>query len=142
MDLRSILMHLQCELVAERSLVNPLDISWLQYDVLLQLDREHEMLPSKLSLVMGISRTKLSKALKSLKVMGYVRQTPSKSDGRELRTSITESGRRLLEDISLQHTSLYETAIRSMTKDELEVFARLSEKLSSSLKQQRIASHA
>lgn len=142
MDLRSILMHLQCELVAERSLVNPLDISWLQYDVLLQLDREHEMLPSELSLVMGISRTKLSKALKSLKVMGYVRQTPSKSDGRELRTSITESGRRLLEDISLQHTSLYETATRSMTKDELEVFARLSEKLSSSLKQQRIASHA
>lgn len=142
MDLRSILMHLQCELVAERSLVNPLDISWLQYDILLQLDREHEMLPSELSLVMGISRTKLSKALKSLKVMGYVRQTPSKSDGRELRTSITESGRRLLEDISLQHTSLYETAIRSMTKDELEVFARLSEKLSSSLKQQRIASHA
>lgn len=142
MDLRSILMHLQCELVAERSLVNPLDISWLQYDVLLQLDREHEMLPSELSLVMGISRTKLSKALKSLKVMGYVRQTPSKSDGRELRTSITESGRRLLEDISLQHTSLYETAIRSMTKDELEVFARLSEKLSSSLKQKRIASHA
>ena len=142
MDLRSILMHLQCELVAERSLVNPLDISWLQYDVLLQLDREHEMLPSELSLVMGISRTKLSKALKSLKVMGYVRQTPSKSDGRELRTSITESGRRLLEDISLQHTSLYETANRSMTKDELEVFARLSEKLSSSLKQQRIASHA
>lgn len=142
MDLRSILMHLQCELVAERSLVNPLDISWLQYDVLLQLDREREMLPSELSLVMGISRTKLSKALKSLKVMGYVRQTPSKSDGRELRTSITESGRRLLEDISLQHTSLYETAIRSMTKDELEVFARLSEKLSSSLKQQRIASHA
>lgn len=142
MGLRSILMHLQCELVAERSLVNPLDISWLQYDVLLQLDREHEMLPSELSLVMGISRTKLSKALKSLKVMGYVRQTPSKSDGRELRTSITESGRRLLEDISLQHTSLYETAIRSMTKDELEVFARLSEKLSSSLKQQRIASHA
>lgn len=142
MDLRSILMHLQCELVAERSLVNPLDISWLQYDVLLQLDRDHEMLPSELSLVMGISRTKLSKALKSLKVMGYVRQTPSKSDGRELRTSITESGRRLLEDISLQHTSLYETAIRSMTKDELEVFARLSEKLSSSLKQQRIASHA
>lgn len=142
MDLRSILMHLQCELVAERSLVNPLDISWLQYDVLLQLDREHEMLPSELSLVMGISRTKLSKALKSLKVMGYVRQTPSKSDGRELRTSITESGRRLLEDISLQHTSLYETTIRSMTKDELEVFARLSEKLSSSLKQQRIASHA
>ena len=135
-------MHLQCELVAERSLVNPLDISWLQYDVLLQLDREHEMLPSELSLVMGISRTKLSKALKSLKVMGYVRQTPRKSDGRELRTSITESGRRLLEDISLQHTSLYETAIRSMTKDELEVFARLSEKLSSSLKQQRIASHA
>ena len=99
------------------------------------------MLPSDLSIIMGISRTKLSKALKSLKTMGYVRQTPSESDGRELHTSITESGRQLLEDISLQHTSLYETAIESMTKDELEEFARLSDKLSTNLKQQRIARH-
>lgn len=141
MDVRSILIHLQCELVAERALVNPHGVSWLQYDVLLQLDREHRMLPSDLSIIMGISRTKLSKALKSLKTMGYVRQTPSESDGRELHTSITESGRQLLEDISLQHTSLYETAIESMTKDELEEFARLANKLSTSLKQQRIARH-
>lgn len=134
-------MYLQCELVAERALVNPLDISWLQYDILLQLDRVHRILPSELSIIMGISRTKLSKALKSLRVMGYIRQTPSESDGRELHTSITDSGKRLLEDISLQHTSLYETAVKSMTRVELEEFARLSDKLSTGLKQQRIARH-
>lgn len=31
------LMQLQCELVAERNLVNPNEISWLQYDILMAL---------------------------------------------------------------------------------------------------------
>ena len=134
-------MHLQCELVAERAVVNPLDISWLQYDVLMQLEREVHMLPSELSSIMGVSRTKLSKALKGLKMMGYVCQTPSKVDGRELCTSITESGRNLLKNISLQHTSLYEIAIASMTTDELDAFACLCEKFSTGLKRQRLARH-
>lgn len=33
-DLYNTLMYLQCELVAERNLVNPEEISWLQYDIL------------------------------------------------------------------------------------------------------------
>ena len=33
-DLYNTLMNLQCELVAERNLVNPEQISWLQYDIL------------------------------------------------------------------------------------------------------------
>ncbi|WP_201775035.1 MarR family winged helix-turn-helix transcriptional regulator [Corynebacterium uterequi] len=127
--------------MAERTQVNPFGISWLQYDALLRLDRERGMLPSELAVILGISRTKLSKALKSLKVLGYVSQTPSSTDGRELCTSVTDHGRGLLDTISRQHTTLYETAAQSMTSDELETFARLSEKLSSRLEQQRIARH-
>lgn len=138
MDLKTSLFHLQCELVAERSLVNPKNISWLQYDILFQLMKEKDILPSKLSIILGVSRTKLSKALQSLKSSGYIRQSPNPYDGRELCTSITEDGKRLLVDISAKHTALYQTASKVLTQEEQEAFARLSDKLSAALKEERV----
>ena len=138
MDLKATLIDLQCELVAERSLANPKDISWLQYDVLYHLNREGEMLPSDLSLILGITRPKLSKALKGLKSMGYVEQYPNKLDGRELYTSLTTSGKELLQNISQKHSSLYHLALESFSKDEQEEFAILSSKLSDRLRKARL----
>ncbi|MGI6075554.1 MAG: MarR family winged helix-turn-helix transcriptional regulator [Pyramidobacter sp.] len=139
MDLKTSLMNLQCEMVAERTVVNPRHISWLQYDILFQLAKEEEILPSKLSVILGISRAKLSKALKDLKFSGYIRQSPNQTDGRELCTSITEEGRSLLADISAEHTALYHTALKALTKDEQEEFSRLSDKVSSALKAERLS---
>lgn len=139
MDLKTSLMDLQCEMVAERTLVNPQNISWLQYDILYQLKKEGELLPSKLSIILGTSRTKLSKALKDLKSLGYIQQLPNQLDGRELYTSITNDGKCSLADISTRHTALYQTALTSFTKEEQQEFARLSSKLSSGLKKERIA---
>ncbi|EDN8812073.1 MarR family transcriptional regulator, partial [Listeria monocytogenes] len=120
MDLKTSLVDLQCELVAERTLANPKNISWLQYDILHQLDKEEQILPSNLSIILGISRTKLSKALKGLKSLGYVQQLTNQLDGRELYTSITHEGKALLVGISNKHTLLYETALEVLTKDEQE----------------------
>lgn len=142
MDLKTSLMNLQCEMVAERTLVNPKNISWLQYDILFQLMKEKDILPSKLSVILGISRTKLSKALKSLKFSGYICQLPNQSDGRELCTSITEDGKRLIINISANHTALYQTALKAFTQKEQEEFAHLSEKLSSALNEERIANYS
>ncbi len=142
MDLKASLINLQCELVAERALANPKNISWLQYDILFQLTREKDVLPSRLSTVLGISRAKLSKALRGLKLAGYISQSPNQSDGRELRTSITEDGKRLLSDISAKHTALHQAALRVLAREEQEEFARLSDKLSSALKEARLASRA
>lgn len=138
MDLRTVLMHLQCELVAQRNLVNPNNISWLQYDILLQLSKDKQILPSKLSDTLGISRTKLSKALKGLKVSGHIQQLPNQDDGRELFTSISPSGKKLLSDISNQHADLYSSAVNAMNKEEQAEFCRLAAKLSKALKQARI----
>lgn len=135
--LASRLVDLQCELVAERKLVNPQEISWLQYDILLQLAKVDDLLPSQLSVVLGLSRVELSKALKGLKSSGYVIQSPSSLDGRELCTSITDSGRGLLAAISAKHTALHQTALQVFTKQEQEEFARLAEKLSLALKAAR-----
>ncbi|SUX08779.1 Uncharacterised protein [Campylobacter sputorum subsp. bubulus] len=39
MDLKTSLVDLQCEMVAEKNLVNPKQITWLQYDILYQLKK-------------------------------------------------------------------------------------------------------
>ncbi|MBU5307944.1 MarR family transcriptional regulator [Clostridioides mangenotii] len=141
MNLKTSLIDLQCEMVAERTLVNPKNISWLQYDILYQLEKEGEILPSNLSVILGTSRTKLSKALKNLKSLGYIQQLPNQLDGRELYTSITYEGKTLLIGISNKHTSLYQSALKSFTKEEQEEFARLSSKLSSGLRKERIENY-
>lgn len=138
MDLKTSLIDLQCEMVAERNLVNPKQITWLQYDILYQLKKREGLLPSNLSLILGTSRTKISKALKELKVKGYVEQLPNKFDGRELFTSITESGDKLLLDISKKHTTLYKIVLEVMTKEEQEIFADLSQRFSNELMKKRI----
>lgn len=138
MDLKSSLIDLQCEMVAERSLVNPKEITWLQYDILYQLNKEGEILPSDLSTILGVSRTKLSKAMKELKYMGYVEQFPNKLDGRELFTSISDEGKTLLDNISKKHNSLYEIALESFTDKEIEEFSYLSNKLSSCIRKARL----
>lgn len=138
MDLRTILIELQCEMVAERNLVNPKEITWLQYDILYQVKKEKEILPSSLSLSLGVSRTKLSKALRQLKTMGYIEQRPNKLDGRELYTFLTDAGKDLLQDISQQHTALYQMALKSFTEKEQENFIYLSNKLSEELRKDRI----
>lgn len=141
MDLKTSLIDLQCEMVAERTLVNPQNISWLQYDILYQLKKEGEILPSNLSVILGTSRTKLSKALKALKSFGYIQQLPNKLDGRELYTSITDDGKMLLTDISTKHIVLYQTALKSLTEKEQEEFARLASKLSNSLREERVGNN-
>lgn len=92
-NLEEVLVNLQCELVAERTRLNPKTISWLQYDILNILNSETEMRPSQMSVLLGISRTKLSKALKELKLMNYIQQKPNDTDGRELLTFLTKRGK-------------------------------------------------
>ncbi len=138
MDLKKALIDLQCEMVAERNLINPKEITWLQYDILYQVNRKGAVLPSDLSLVLGVSRTKLSKALKGLKSMGYIEQSPNKLDGRKLYTSLTDNGEVLLDNISEKHTSLYHIALESFSKEEQKEFIHLSNILSNELRKARI----
>lgn len=139
--LEDTLMDLQCELVAERNRRNPQNISWLQYDILRLLKSENEIVPSKINLLLGVSRTKLSKALKELKLMSYVQQKPSERDGRELLTILTESGRQLLEEIDKGHQQLHHVAELVFSREEREQFSQLAEKYSQALRSERLGSY-
>ncbi|WP_265459641.1 MarR family winged helix-turn-helix transcriptional regulator [Enterococcus sp. HY326] len=140
-DLSSALKNLQCELVAERNIRNPQNITWLQYDILNALSNGKEELPSEISILLGISRAKLSKALKELKAMHYVQQKPSEKDGRELVTFLTEEGNQLLVDIGKGHSQLEQVANVVFDAEEKEIFKQLAEKYLQGLRSERKQEH-
>nr|WP_324196285.1 MarR family winged helix-turn-helix transcriptional regulator [Bombilactobacillus apium] len=130
-------MQLQCELVAERNLVNPNEITWTQYDILITLTQGAK-LPSELSRVLGLTRSKLSKNLVNLRNLNYIEQVPSKNDHREMITSLTITGKELLSKIDVGHQHLAKVAAEVFSTDEQAEFARLANKMNTSLQEERI----
>ncbi|KGG54978.1 MarR family winged helix-turn-helix transcriptional regulator [Lactobacillus sp. wkB10] len=131
------LMDLQCELVAERNLVNPGQINWLQYDILSVL-QDHARKPTVLSRQLGIKQAKLSKNFTKLRKLGYIKQTPDIQDHRELITEITAKGLTFMDDIAEKHGELYNKAQKIWSKKEQEQFILLANKLIAVLRKDRI----
>ncbi|KOS59739.1 MarR family transcriptional regulator [Lysinibacillus agricola] len=140
-NIKNALINLQCELVAERNKVNLQNISWIQYDILHLLSEEERLLPSQISTILGISRTKLSKSLKDLKRLGYLEQKPNVQDGRELITMLTVDGKAILTNIEVGHEELYKIASSVFSEEELALFSELSMKFSKALKDERLKEH-
>lgn len=136
--LKKILSELQCELVAERNQVNPEAVSWLQYDIL-SLLRIKAYLPKELSKHLGISKSKLSKNLAGLHTLGYISQKPDQLDRREMITDLTEKGQNFLTETDNKHNELLVDAQASLTNEEQQLFAKLSEKFVSELRERRLS---
>ena len=132
------LMYLQCEFVAERNRVNPGNITWQQFDILTVL-RTGVSTPSQIGQRLGITRSKVSKNLSTLRDLGYIRQVPDAHDRRELETNLTQDGRDMLDIIDQQHKTLEEDARQVWSKDEQEEFATLANRLINKLRQERVA---
>ena len=132
------LMYLQCEFVAERNRVNPGYITWQQFDILTVL-RTGASTPSQIGQRLGITRSKVSKNLSTLRDLGYIRQVPDAHDRRELETNLTQDGRDMLDIIDQQHKTLEEDARQVWSKDEQEEFATLANRLINKLRQERVA---
>lgn len=131
------LSRLQCELVAERNKINTENISWFQYDLLESLYHTNRSRPAELSNNLRVSRSKISKGLKSLKEMGYVKQEKSYSDARELWTVLTDKGFNFLKEIQKGHEHLAEIASSVLTSKEQELFSELCLKVSRVFKERR-----
>lgn len=132
------LINLQCELVAERNLVNPEQISWLQYDILTVLQCQASR-PTDLSKRLGITQVKLSKNLKKLRDLDYIRQSTALKDRREVDTEITPKGRQFMIEIANKHDELFQTTERVLTKEEQEYFMVAANKLITELRNERMA---
>lgn len=132
-DLENSLSMLQCILVARRNRYNPEGISWVQYDILESLRLSGPLTPSVLSTNLGLSRSSLSKALRMLKDLELINQSPLANDRREQTTGLTESGYNFLQRAA---TSRHETAAlvsTVLTPGEQAIFAELCQKACSAL---------
>lgn len=136
-DLESVLIQLQCELVAERNLVNPNGLSWLQYDILNLLRQKGPASPSQLAEHLHIRPSKFSKAIKELKEKNYVVQSVNQQDGRGLLTSLSETGLEFLRTVDAGHTFLYKTAAQNFSSEEQQLFTQLANKLILALEEER-----
>ena len=136
-NLESALIQLQCELVAERNLVNPNGLSWLQYDILNLLRKRGSSSPTQLSEKLHIRPSKFSKTIKELKENCYITQSVSQQDGRGLMTTLSESGKDFLDSVDAGHTFLYETATEIFNPEEQQLFTQLANRLTHALEQER-----
>lgn len=137
-ELKTAIMQLQCELVAERNRVNPAEISWLQYDILVTLSRTEHIYPSELCTLLGISRVKLAKSFKKLKQHHYIVQNRSDSDGRALLTKISDDGLAFLQRIDIGHEHLAQLVNEIFNPEQQQIFLQLATRLSETLKNRRV----
>lgn len=131
------LSRLQCELVTERNKINTENISWFQYDLLESLYRTNGSRPAELSNSLSVSRSKISKGLKTLKEIGYIRQEKNNSDARELKTELTDKGFKFLKEIQKGHEHLAKIASSALTPNEQALFAKLCLKVSKVFEERR-----
>lgn len=131
------LSRLQCELVAERNRVNTENISWFQYDLLECLYQTNGSRPAELSNRLGVSRSKISKGLKILKDIGYIKQEKSSYDARELWTELTDKGFKFLKNTEKGHEHLAEIASTALNENEQVLFAELCFKVSKIFEERR-----
>ncbi|OOM76209.1 transcriptional repressor MprA [Clostridium puniceum] len=131
------LSRLQCELVTERNKINTENISWFQYDLLESLYRTNGSRPAELSNSLSVSRSKISKGLKTLKEIGYIRQEKNNSDARELKTELTDKGFKFLKEIQKGHEHLAKIASSTLTPNEQALFAKLCLKVSKVFEERR-----
>ncbi|ODC02805.1 MarR family transcriptional regulator [Terasakiispira papahanaumokuakeensis] len=126
--LEEALSLLQCELVARRHRFNPEAVTWAQYDVLERLRIGGALRPSVLSQQLGVAPAQVSKALRVLKDLGLIEQSPDKTDKRVQTTQLSAQGVSFMERAQHQRRNAAQQVASVMTVEEQALFAALCRK--------------
>lgn len=115
--------------------LSALPIHRAQHMLLMRLARE-ESTPSQkeLAACMEISTAAIAVALKKLEADGYIVRQPDKSDSRVNTISITEKGRKTVEDSRLVFDRIDEAMYEGIGREELDAFTATLKKLEENLK--------
>ena len=126
--LEEALSLLQCELVARRNRFTPEAVTWAQYDVLEILRVNGALRPSAISERLGVARPQLSKALRVLKDLELVEQSPDDTDRRVQATRLSEQGKAFMDRAALQRHDAAQMVASAMTPGEQALFSELCQK--------------
>lgn len=132
-SLEEALSLLQCELVARRHRFTPEAVTWAQYDVLERLRIGGALRPSVLSEQLGVAPAQVSKALRVLKDLGLIEQSPDATDRRVQTTQLSPQGVSFMERAQRQRRNAAQSVAAVMTEQEQALFAALCRKAVSGL---------
>lgn len=129
-DFRSAMAELRC-IGSERLL--RLGVSMSQLHVMSMLDRHGDMPMSRLAEMVDISLSNATGLIDRMEERGYVERVRVPDDRRVVLVRITETGRKLLDDIEILRAETLRTVLDRLDPDQLDGIARATADLRDAL---------
>jgi len=129
------LAHLQCILLALRVQADSgsMDLRWRHFDILAFIDRQGPCTPSAISDAFKMSRSSMSKHIKTLEVKGFISKIATGGDGRSHEIAITKQGRNVIHNILQAQSDNAFKAMQVLTPHEVNQFTVIAGKISQAL---------
>jgi len=129
-DFRGAMVELRC--IGSERLVR-LGVSMTQLHVMSMLDRHGDMPMSKLADMIDVSLSNATGLVDRMEERGYLERVRVPDDRRIVLVRLSETGRRLLEDIEVLRTEMLRTVLDRMEPDQLDGLARATADLRGAL---------
>ena len=111
-------------------MISPLGITRLMWCILSGVGLENVKTPSALANYVGIARSAVSRALRSMEEMDLIRRCGVDGDGRGVEIRLTQKGRAVMEQCRPLVEQLNDRFTAKIAKDDLEAVLRLIDALS------------
>lgn len=129
-DFRGAMAELRC--VGSEKLVR-MGVSMTQLHVISMLDRHGEMPMSRLAEMIDVSLSNATGLVDRMEERGYLDRARVPDDRRVVLVRLSETGRRLLEDIEVLRTEMLRTVLDRLDTDQLDGLARATGDLRSAI---------
>lgn len=126
------IINRKCQLYLDRNL-SRYGLGKGLYLLLLELKREEGINQKKLADRVVLDQASVTRAVKKLLDLGFVKRAADPSDGRARNIFLTEKGRKILETVQLSLNEWDAMAIRGFSEADREKLAKLLEKMADNL---------
>jgi DNA-binding MarR family transcriptional regulator len=126
------IINRKCQLYLDRNL-SQYGLGKGLYLLLLELKREEGINQKKLADRVVLDQASVTRAVKKLLDLGFVKRAADSSDGRARNIFLTEKGSKILETVQLSLNEWDAMAIRGFSEADMEKLAKLLEKMADNL---------
>jgi DNA-binding MarR family transcriptional regulator len=126
------IINRKCQLYLDRNL-SRYGLGKGLYLLLLELKREEGINQKKLADRVVLDQASVTRAVKKLLDLGFVKRAADSSDGRARNIFLTEKGSKILETVQLSLNEWDAMAIRGFSEADMEKLAKLLEKMADNL---------
>jgi len=107
-----------------RSQIGDVDLSYVQYSVLVVLTRQGPMTPGRLAELEGVQPPTMTRTVGSLAELGLVSKAPDPTDGRQVLVALTPAGVAEVKETRRRRDAWITARLATLTAEDREVLAR------------------